>query len=227
MVIRSRVAALVFRLVALLLIATGIARLSDLFSGAPVFSSFLFYTGQSNLLCLAWMVLLTAWTIRDIVRDGPRGVTAPAPRLGAAVMMAITVTMLIYLVLLAPNAFQQSGGAYQPFGLTDTLMHIVTPCLLIADWLLFTPKGRLRAYDPLLWTIPPYAYLVFAFTRAALGGDFGPGRAYPYPFMNVDTHGVGGVALWIFGLSVSLVLVGYIYYGLDRLLAARSKPADA
>jgi len=34
------------------------------------------------------------------------------PRLSAAVMMTITVTMLIYVVLLAPTAFEQSGSGY-------------------------------------------------------------------------------------------------------------------
>lgn len=223
MVIAARPVALVFRLAAVALIATGLVRLGDLLSGAPVWSTFLFYTAQSNLLCLAWMLLLALATVRDIARRGARGVASPAPRLSAAVMMAITVTMLIYLVLLAPTAFEQSGGGYTPFGLTDNLVHVVAPCLVIADWLLFAPKGRLRAVDPLLWTIPPYAYLVFAFAHAALGGDFGGGRAYPYPFMDVTTLGVGGVALWILMLSVALVTVGYGYLGLDRVLATRRR----
>jgi hypothetical protein len=41
----------------------------------------------------------------------------------------------------------------------------------------------------------------------------------PYPFMNVAKHGVGGVALWIGGLTVGLVAVGYVVVGCDRLLA--------
>jgi hypothetical protein len=52
---------------------------------------------------------------------------------------------------------------------------------VIADWLLFIPKGRLRPYDPLLWAIIPYAYLVFAFTYSALGGEFAPEYASPTP----------------------------------------------
>lgn len=64
-----------------------------------------------------------------------------------------------------------------------------------------------------------HAHLAFAFIRAALGGDFGAGRAFPYPFMDVGVHGVGGVALWILGLTVTLVLVGYVYVAVDALLA--------
>lgn len=226
MVIDRRPAALVYRLLAVVLIATGIIRLGGLFSGAPVGSTFLFFTGQSNVLCLAWMLFMLIATIRDLALHGAHGVTAPSPRLGAAVMMTITVTMLIYVVLLAPESFRQTGGGSRPFGLTDDLVHIVTPILLIGDWLLFNPKGRLRSHDPLLWTIPPYAYLVFAYSWVALGGDFGEGRAYPYPFMDVDLHGVGGVALWIIALSVALVMVGYLYLALDRHLGRRPEEGD-
>jgi hypothetical protein len=51
--------------------------------------------------------------------------------------------MLIYLIVLVPAGFQQVGD-YTPFSLTDNPIHIITPCLLILDWLLFTPKGSFR-----------------------------------------------------------------------------------
>ena len=91
--------------------------------------------------------------------------------------------------------------------------------LVIADWLLFIPKGEIKPYDPLLWALIPYAYLAFAFTYSSAGGRFGGGTTVPYPFMDASVHGVGGVIAWIVGLTVALVGVGYGYYGLDRLLA--------
>lgn len=227
MALRYRPSALAFRIVAVVAIAAGIVRLAGLFSGAPVWTTFTYYTAMSNVLCLGWMLVLAAATVRDLARHGTRGVTAPAPRLSAAVMMAITVTMLIYLVLLAPTAFAQSGGEYVPFGLTDNLVHIICPCLLILDWLLFAPKGRLRRFDPLLWTLIPYAYLVFALVWAGTGREFGPGVAYPYPFLDVALHGVGGVALWIVGLSVALVGVGYVYLALDHVLGRVGSRAES
>ena len=56
---------------------------------------------------------------------------------------------------------------------------IITLCLLIADWLFFVRKGSFRWFDPLLWTLIPYAYLVFGFTRAALDTEFREGQKYP------------------------------------------------
>lgn len=215
--INLRPLALGYRIIALVLIVTGLVRVTGVLTDDPSWSSLLFYTIMSNILCAIWMVLLIGRTIRDLRRDGKHGTSTPSARFSGAVMEAITVTMLIYLFVLVPSAFSQPG-TYEPFTLTDNLVHIITPCLLIADWLLFVRKGAFRWVDPLLWALIPYAYLVFAFTFGALGGEFGPDKKYPYPFMNVDALGIGGVATWIVGLSIALVVVGYVYVVADRLL---------
>ncbi|QOC24448.1 Pr6Pr family membrane protein [Microbacterium hominis] len=225
MIVRSRLLAFGYRAVAALVIVVGIARVSGLWTASPTWTSFLYYTVLSNVLCLAWMILSAVVTLRDAQREGWTGASTPSARWAAAVMEAITVTMLIYLFVLAPSLFTQPG-AYQPFTLTDNLVHIITPVLVIVDWLLFVPKGRLRGYDPLLWALIPYAYLVFAFGYSALGGRFAGGTTVPYPFMDVSTHGVGGVAVWIVGLTVALVAVGYLFLGLDRLLARVGPAAE-
>lgn len=226
MVLRSRLLAFFYRALAALVIVFGIARVSGLWTATPTWSSFTYYTVMSNVLCLVWMVLSAIVTVRDAQRDRWTGVSTPSARWAAAIMEAITVTMLIYLFVLVPSLFTQPG-AYEPFTLTDNLVHIITPILVIVDWLLFVPKGRLRAYDPLLWALIPYAYLAFAFTYGALGGEFAPGVRYPYPFMNVEVNGLGDVILWIVGLTVALVGVGYVYYALDRLLARVGAPRPA
>lgn len=222
--LNARPAALVYRLVAIGLIVTGIVRYAELLSGSPDWSTLLFYTMISNLLCLGWMLLLVVRTMRDLRRFGARGTSTPSARWSGAVMMAITVTMLIYLVVLVPTRF--ADGDDDIFSLTDNLIHIVTPCLVIADWLLFVPKGRFRWFDPLLWTLIPYAYLTFAFVFGALGGEFTPGQKYPYPFMDVDELGVGGVALWIVALTAALVVVGFLFVIIDRLLAVVGRRAS-
>lgn len=40
---------------------------------------------------------------------------------------------------------------------------------------------------------------------------------YPYFFVNLDTKGVGGVLMWIGILSVAFVVVGFLFFGLDRI----------
>lgn len=216
--LNSRPVALVYRVVALAVILTGVIRHSDILTGQPQWSTLLFYTMASNLLCLAWVVLLVIRTAQDLRREGPAGTSTPSARVSGAVMMAITVTMLIYLVVLVPTRF--ADGDTDIFSLTDNLIHIVTPVLVIVDWLLFVPKGSFRWIDPLLWTLIPYAYLTWAFAHGAVGGEFTPGQKYPYPFMDVDAIGLAGVAQWVAALSVALVAVGFAYVVIDRALAA-------
>lgn len=213
-----RPVALVYRVAAFALIATGIIRITGLLTPSPEWNALLFYTVLSNLLCLVWVAILIVRTVRDLRAHGARGTSTPSPRWSAAVMMAITVTMFVYVFVLVPMTFKQ-GGDYEPFSFTDNLIHVFTPIFLIVDWLLFVPKGRLRAFDPLLWTLIPYAYLVFALIYGGFGGEFVPGQTYPYPFLDVAAQGVGGVALWVLALSVVLIALGYVYFAIDRLLA--------
>lgn len=219
--VNSRPVALVYRLVALAVIVTGVIRHSDVLTGQPAWTTLLFYTMVSNLLCLAWMLLLVVRTVQDLRRSGPSGTSTPSPRASGAVMMAITVTMLIYLVVLVPTRF--ADGDTDIFSLTDNLIHIITPVLMIVDWLLFVPKGTFRWIDPLLWTLIPYAYLVWAFIYGALGGEFTPGQKYPYPFMDVDALGIGGVAQWVVALSIALIVVGLVFVVIDRMLATLAR----
>ncbi|KQQ67036.1 Pr6Pr family membrane protein [Microbacterium sp. Leaf320] len=219
--LNSRPVALVYRILALAVIITGVIRHSDVLTGAPNWTTLLFYTMVSNLLCLVWVVLLVVRTAQDLARRGPSGTSTPSARTSGAVMMAITVTMLIYLVVLVPTRF--ADGDSDIFSLTDNLIHIITPLLVIVDWLLFVPKGSFRWVDPLLWTLIPYAYLVWAFIYGAVGGEFTPGQKYPYPFMDVDALGIGGVAQWIVALTLALVVVGLVFVVIDRVLAALAR----
>ncbi|MFB4353378.1 Pr6Pr family membrane protein [Microbacterium sp. LS_15] len=215
--------ALAYRLIALVVIGTGIARNAGIVDGALDLTTVLYYTMVSNLICLGWMLLLVVRTIADLRREGARGTSTPSARGSGAVMMAITVTMLIYLVVLVPTRF--AAGDADVFSLTDNLIHIVTPVLLILDWLLFVPKGAFRWIDPVLWVLIPYAYLAWAFVYGALGGEFVPGQRYPYPFMDVDALGIPGVTQWIIALSVALIAVGFVFVVLDRALSALARRA--
>ena len=219
--VNSRPVALVYRLLVLAVILTGVIRHADLLTGEPSWTTVLFYTMVSNLICLAWVLLLIVRTVRDLRQSGPFGTSTPSARVSGAVMFAITVTMLIYLIVLVPTRF--ADGDAEIFSLTDNLIHIITPVLVIVDWLVFVPKGSFRWVDPLLWTLIPYAYLTWAFAYGAVGGEFTPGQAYPYPFMDVDALGIAGVTQWIIALTVALVAVGFVFVIIDRALGSLSR----
>lgn len=215
--VTDRGIALVFRVLAALVIALGLARSLDLFTAQPNWLAMLYFTQLSNLLCLFWMVIAATGTARDLSASGRSGTSTPSARWAAALMHAITVTMLIYIVVLVPT-YDPSSGDDPPFTLTDTLVHVVTPCLIILDWLLFTPKGRIRWFDPLLWVLIPFAYLAFALIYGGFGGRFESGDTFAYPFLDVATLGVGGVASWVAALTVALLAVAYVYVVIDKVL---------
>ena len=207
----------------MIVIATGLVRSLELLSPEPKWLSLLYFTQMSNLLCLGWMALAALRTARELGALGARGLSTPSARWAAAIMHAITVTMLIYIIVLVPT-YDPASGNDPPFTLTDNLVHIFTPCLVILDWALFTPKGRIRWADPLRWILIPYAYLAFAVTYGALGGRFESGDTFAYPFLDFGTLGVGGVASWVATLTVALLAVAYVYVLLDRLLARAARP---
>ena len=40
---------------------------------------------------------------------------------------------------------------------------------------------------------------------------------YPYFFVNIDTQGISGVLRWISILSSAFVVIGFLFFGLDKL----------
>lgn len=81
-------------------------------SGARDWSTLLFYTMISNLLCLGWMLLLIR-TARDLRRRDTSGTSTRSARGSGAVMTAITVTMRITLI---PYAYLVFGFIYGALG---------------------------------------------------------------------------------------------------------------
>lgn len=218
--IANRAVALVYRLVAVVSAVAGLSLLLDLGTGRPDWGAFLYYTGMSNLLCLVWLTAGLVTAIRGLRREGTIGSATSHPRTGAAVMMAITVTMLIYLTMLEPPHSPNVLDWFQQYDATNLLVHIATPCLVVLDWFLFAPKGRLRWFDPLLWLLIPLGYLGFSWLWAAAGGRFGDERdRVPYPFLDVEANGIEALLITLGILLVALSVVGYLYLGLDRLLA--------
>lgn len=218
-----RPSAVVYRTLTAVLAVVGVARVIGVGSPELQLGGLLYYTSLSNLLGAAWMLVALVVTLRRVVHQGWQGRASVLPRLGAGVALAILVTMLIYLTVLAPAAFTQGSG-YQPFTLTDDLVHVIVPLLVIGDWVIFADKGRLRWWDPLWWAGIPYAYVVFAMLRPlATDAPWPGGGTYPYPFLDVDALGAGGV---IAGLAVLTVVIEGIAVGIvavDHLWARRQE----
>ena len=88
-----------------------------------------------------------------------------------------------------------------------TLLHYVVPIGTFLDWLIFDVKGKATWGMPLFAALFPIVYVAVSMIAAQfLTGD----GKYPYPFLNVDTLGVGAVVLNIVLLAVAFLAVGYL-----------------
>lgn len=123
-------------------------------------------------------------------------------------LVMITVTGLIYNVLLAPLAPPQEGLEVP----SNVVQHIVTPILTVVVILVFGPRGRWTWRTPFEALVIPLIYAAWTLAHGAVVG------AYPYGILDVITHGYPAVLTTLAMIVVLGVVLGYVFLGIDRLL---------
>lgn len=161
---------------------------------------FSYFTILSNILVLYTSATLTA----DPCKHGR---VWNVLRLNA--MAGIVVTGIVHWFFLRP-ILHLSGGPY----VADKLVHVAVPLLAVIGWVAFGPRQRIGAGVLLPSLIYPIVWVVYTLVRGAASSW------YPYPFVDVDLHGYGVVALNCVGIAVLLLgismLLLYADRGLDR-----------
>jgi hypothetical protein len=97
--------------------------------------------------------------------------------------------------------------------------------MYIADWFLFYERKKCKWYYPIAAITFPLAYVVFLliqaiilkFDTSILIPTTTTPLIYPYFFVNLDTQGVPGVLMWIGILAGAFVVVGYLFFALDKI----------
>lgn len=166
-----------------------------------------FFTIQSNIL--------GAWTSAQLARDPDRdGPAWRAVRLAA--LFGITVTGIVYSTVLArihePHGWQETS--------TNAVFHYVVPIMMVAGWLLFGPRPRIDGRTIAASMIWPVAWAVYILGYGAITGW------YPYPFVDVTTHGYGRVALNAVAVIAVLLACTGLYRLGDRRLPRRRPAAS-
>jgi hypothetical protein len=186
-----------------------VALVSQLFigmsrGGLTVVRFFSYFTVLSNTAAVVMLAMLAARP----GRDSSEGFAI----FRGAVTVYMSVTGLVYAVILAPNL----ADVAVPEPWIDWTIHVLGPILVIADWFHSPPRHRLHRNIFWIWLVFPAIYLVYSLIRGPLVGW------YPYPFLDPDvSNGYLGVASW------SLVVLGVIvgFSALYHWWAGRS-PAD-
>ncbi|MDR1939738.1 MAG: Pr6Pr family membrane protein [Clostridiales bacterium] len=218
---QNRIFSLGFRIAAFALCLAGM--ITGCFHDGKFSSSMLlYYTFQSNILVFIYFGAVIFKTISDIAKNGKTG-NSSFPRISAAVMIAISVTMLVYWALLAPSYFTMSSAdaaAFPLFGFSNLQLHLITPLLMIADYIFFTARGKLKKQDPWLFTLIPIAYLIQATIMGFSGvvyrtGPDGEITRFPYFFIDYDQSG-WMVAVYVVAIAAFFVGIAYFILHLDR-----------
>ncbi|MCI0426198.1 MAG: Pr6Pr family membrane protein [Actinobacteria bacterium] len=116
-----------------------------------------------------------------------------------AVTVYMTITGLVYALLLAP--LNIDVGDYAPWA--NFVHHNLAPAALLIDWLLFPPRQRLDRRAPMVWLVFPVVYFTFSLIRGSATGFF------PYPFLDLDLQGVGGVLVYAIVILAVFIGVGW------------------
>lgn len=169
-----------------------------------------------------WVSYFTIWsnlTVAIVMTVLALGRARPSRWLRAARLdsvLMITVTAVVFAVVLAPTAHQRGWE-----NLSNALLHQVTPLVTVLVWAVVGPRawvGWDTVRDAL---VIPMAWVVWMLVRGAVTGT------YPYGFVDVVTHGYAAVAVNLLGVLVMGVLVGVVFRAVDRLLARRPRAGAA
>ena len=164
-----------------------------------------FFTIQSNILVGVTSTQLAMNPRRD-------GAVWRVLRVDA--LIGIAVTGIVYATVLArmhePKGWEQVS--------TNIAFHYVVPVGAVVGWLLFGPRPRLRGTvvgAALAWPLVWFGYTL-------LHGRWT--HWYPYPFVDVASHGYGRVALNALAVTAVLGGVATVFAVGDRRLPS---PAPA
>lgn len=124
-------------------------------------------------------------------------------------LILITITALVYAVVLAPGSVQRGWD-----NLSNSLIHQVTPALTVLVWVIAGPRGWLSWRTVAGALVVPIAWLVWMLGRGAVIG------AYPYDFVDVVRLGYPQVLANVTAILVLGVVIAGIFLGIERGLAA-------
>ena len=172
------------------------------------FGMLLYYTVLSNLL----VTLFTAYLLYVMRRSGENWQSQRLLRLKGGVTMSIMITCVIYHFMLAPIATDF-------YRLENFLCHYIVPLWFLADTLLFDKQGQYKIWDPVLWTILPLVYMLFAlFNGLVLKLPVPNSKVSPFPYFFLDVaKGWDVVIKWCLIIFVAYMVAGFIFYLIKQI----------
>ena len=181
----------------------------------PRWDFYVHFTNISNYLCIGIVIA----ELIETAKKKADSYVSTAPFLKFIGVLAILLTFLVFNFLLAGQPDRDPQANWR---IASISFHVILPIMYVLDWLLFYEHKKVRWFYPLASVIFPLLYIVFVFVRAAIV-NFNPTVPYLYPyfFLNLDNLGVVGVAKWVAILFAGFIALGYIFYGIDKLIKSK------
>ncbi len=139
--------------------------------------------------------------------------------------LSITLTCLVYMIILGPTSDDGLIGAYLHNHAGSLGVHLIGPVFAIADFLIFDKGFKARKIYAIYAVIPPLCYVGFVYILAVLGVRWYDTMTAPYNFLNYnvptgwfgwDLSQMGSESLGI-GVVYMIVVLLFIFIGIGLL----------
>ena len=218
--IKNRTTQLIYETIYVTLGFIGIVASLGIFDNINVirWDFYVHFTNISNFLCIGVMLAALIQTAKK-KKDS---FVSVAPALKFIGMLGILLTFLVFNIMLAGAAGRDPQANWRVGSL---IFHVVLPIMYITDWFLFYERKKCKWYYPLISIAFPLGYVLFLLVQAIIlkfdSSILIPTTTtpliYPYFFVNLDTQGVTGVLTWTGILSAAFIIVGFVFFGIDKL----------
>ena len=205
----------IFKLLVIISLVTGI--LLNVLNTTSVTAMLSYYTLQSNIICLVMFIGI----ILAIVLHKDYRTSNIYYLLKGGVIIVILITAITYQVALVPNNFSMdiTYTTNTDRVWANLFVHVISPAMVIVDYILFDIKGNFKYYYPLIWLFIPLNYVLYVYTYSARGGRFygiGGSKEFAYIFLDYNQIGYGGVLKAIVVIVIVILMVSYLLVFLDR-----------
>ena len=133
---------------------------------------------------------------------------------------ALLLGALLVLTTQAVASAFPAAAILTPTGVGGLIASLILPLLIIFDWALFSAKGHWRLIDPWYWLCLPLVYLAINYLVIGATVSSEP-LVYPYGFLDYLTLGVIPTLIWIGGIMVGCLVIGFLLAGSDRAFRSR------
>jgi hypothetical protein len=127
-------------------------------------------------------------------------------------LIMITVTWIVYILILAKEANPQSWNIY-----INYLLHYITPPLTIVVWIFFGPRKWFNWKILSKVFIIPIIYIIYTFVRGNLITQ------YPYGFINAADLGYIGALIGTAATLVFAFIIFLIFFIVDKVLPGKRR----